>query len=266
MKDRPPCLRVSVVSDERLLRPNFSIFIPAYNAGRHLESVLERIPRETWEGVRTVWVVNDGSTDDTASVIARASARWPKLKAVDLPQNRGYGGAVKEALRRVRPEGVDAAVCLHADGQYAPEEIPGLLRRLSERRLDILQGSRIASGKALSGGMPLYKYIAGHALTALENVVFRMKMTDYHSGYLLYGRRALEELPFDALSDGFEFDLEVIAAARARGMRIGEAAIPTRYGDEVSHLEPVSYGLKVLRVVYRFASGHYSRPGGERGE
>ncbi len=245
---------------------NFSIFIPAYNAERHLAAVLERIPRRTWEDARSVWVVDDGSTDGTPRVVERASARYPKLNAVSLPQNRGYGGAVKQALRRVRSEGVDAAVCLHADGQYAPEEIPRLLSVLRERKLDLLQGSRVASGDALSGGMPLYKYVAGHFLTALENVVFRMKMTDYHSGYMVYGKRAMEEVPFEELSDSFEFDLEVIAAARARGLRIGEAPIPTRYADEVSHLSPVSYGLRVLRVVYGFTSGRYSRRGGARGE
>ncbi len=240
---------------------SFSIFIPAYNAVAHLESLLERTPRRTWRDARTVWVVNDGSTDGTAEAIERAVKRRAKLRAVHLPRNRGYGGAVKEALRRVRAEGAGAAVCLHADGQYAPEEIPRLLTVLRERDLDILQGSRIASGTALSGGMPFYKYAAGRVLTAIENVVFRMKMTDYHSGYMIYGRRAIEEIPFDGLSDGFEFDLEVMACARARGMRIGEAPVPTHYGDEVSYLAPVSYGLRVLRVVYRFARGHYARLG-----
>jgi hypothetical protein len=82
-------------------------------------------------------------------------------------------------------------------------------------------------------------------------------MTDYHSGYLLYGRRALE-LPFEGLSDSFDFDLEVIACARARGLSVGEEPIPTHYGDEVSHLEPIRYGLRVLRVMWRYRRGRYA--------
>lgn len=238
----------------------FSIFIPAYNAELLLPSVLERIPLEIWEQVQSVWIVNDGSRDNTWSVIKGVSRQRPKVRGVNLPGNRGYGGAVKEALRRIRAENVDAAVCLHADGQYAPEEVPRLLSLLRQRRLDLLQGSRIASGHALEGGMPLYKYAAGRMLTVLENFVFGMRMTDYHSGYMVYGRKALDNIPFETLSDSFDFDLEVIAAARARRLAIGEAKIPTHYGKEVSYLNPVTYGLRVLRVLYRFLRGCYNRP------
>ena len=155
---------------------------------------------------------------------------------------------------------------LHPDYQYTPLLITAMASLLAEGLFDCVLGSRILGVGARKGGMPLYKYVAGHLLTALENVVFRMKMTDYHSGYMVYGKRAIEEVPFGQLSESFEFDLEVIAAARARGLRIGEAPIPTRYADEVSHLNPVVYGLRVLRVVYGFASGRYSRRGGARGE
>jgi hypothetical protein len=83
-------------------------------------------------------------------------------------------------------------------------------------------------------------------------------MTDYHSGYLVYGRRALDSLPFRALSDSFDFDLEVIASARARGLSVGEAPVPTHYGDETSHLNPITYGLRVLRVMWNYRRGRYA--------
>ena len=52
--------------------------------------------------------------------------------------------------------------------------------------------------------------------------------------------------------------MEVIASARARGLAVGEAPIPTRYADEISHLNPVTYGLRVLRVMWRFKRGLYA--------
>jgi hypothetical protein len=146
--------------------------------------------------------------------------------------------------------------CIHADGQYAPEALPALIAELSRRRLDLLQGSRIAAGTALQGGMPLYKYVGNALLNRLENYALSLNMTDYHSGYLLYGRRALA-VPFASLSDSFDFDLEVIASAKARGLAVGEAPIPTHYGDEVSHLNPVTYGLRVLRVLWNYRRGYY---------
>ena len=58
-------------------------------------------------------------------------------------------------------------------------------------------------------------------------------------------------------SRDFDFDLEAIATARARGLAVGESPIPTHYGDEISHLNPLTYGLRVLRVLWRFQRGTY---------
>ena len=144
------------------------------------------------------------------------------------------------------------------DGQYSPEVLPDLLRELDRRGLDLLQGSRIAGGGALAGGMPLYKYAGNGVLNKLERVAFGLPLTDFHSGYLVYGPRALATIPFERLGDSFDFDLEVIAAARARGLAVGEAPIPTHYGDEISYLNPLTYGLRVLRVMWRFKRGAYA--------
>jgi hypothetical protein len=121
-----------------------------------------------------------------------------------------------------------------------------------------MQGSRIASGTALSGGMPAYKYVANRILTFFENIVFGLSMTDYHSGMLFYSRKALDTLPFERLSASFDFDLEVIALARARGLAISEMPIPTRYAKEQSYLNPVSYGVRVLGVMVKFLAGRYT--------
>lgn len=234
------------------------LFIPAFNAARSLEAVVARIPALPGVQLSGVWVVNDGSTDDTVEVADALARRDPRVRVIHLGENRGYGGAVKAGLGAITAAGLEVAICLHADGQYAPEELPAMLRTLASERLDLLQGSRLASGTALRGGMPLYKYCAGRVLTAMENRVFGLRMSDYHSGYLIYGERALARLSFERFSDSFDFDLEVIAAAVALGLKVGERPIPTHYGDEVSHLNPVAYGLRVLRVMCRYKLGRYS--------
>jgi glycosyltransferase involved in cell wall biosynthesis len=236
-------------------RASAALVIPAYNAAATLAGVLDRIPPEL--PLRAIVIVNDGSRDQTGRVAAARCAVDPRCRVRELPRNRGYGGAMKEGLRAAREEGCSPVACVHADGQYAPELLPELLAALERRGLDLLQGSRIASGTALSGGMPRYKYVAGLALTALENRVLRLGLTDYHSGYLLYGRRALEQIPFDRLSDSFDFDLEVLACARALGLSVGEEPVPTRYAGEVSYLRPIPYGMRVLRVLGRYIAGRY---------
>lgn len=234
-----------------------SVFVPAYNAGRQLQGVIARIPSGAWPWIVSVWIINDGSTDDTADVAAQLGTDNAAVKLVSFERNQGYGAVVRKGLALSQSDRCDAAVCLHGDGQYPSEAIPEFVEALLERGIDILQGSRIAGGAALSGGMPRYKYVAGRMLTAMENTVFGMHMSDYHSGFLCYSRRALDGIPFDQLSGSFDFDLEVIASARARNMRVEELPIPTRYADEVSHLNPIGYGLRVLGVMAKYLAGGY---------
>ena len=234
-----------------------SIFIPSYNAAATIGNVIERVPLHLWQSIKCVYLINDGSSDRTGSVLDAIAGANAQCRAVHHGCNRGYGATVKRGLALCRDDGCRFAACLHADGQYPPESIGPFVEKMRTERIELLQGSRVASGTALSGGMPLYKYIAGRVLTALENRVFGLSMTDYHSGFLVYGRKVLDTVPFDRLSGSFDFDLEVIAAVRSMGMSVGELPIPTRYAGEKSYLNPFTYGLRVLRVVARFASGKY---------
>jgi len=239
------------------LNKKISIFIPAFNAEEHIVKVINRIPQSIRPELNAVYIINDGSSDNTASVIDQLGKNDLSIKPVHFKNNKGYGWAVRTGLKMCLDDGCDYAVCVHADGQYPPESIPGFIDKMQNEGIDILQGSRIASGTALSGGMPLYKFIAGKCLTALENLVFGLRMTDYHSGFLLYSRRAIESIPLEKLSGSFDFDLEVIASARAKGLSIAESAIPTRYAGEKSYLNPITYGLRVLRVVCKYSLGGY---------
>jgi glycosyltransferase involved in cell wall biosynthesis len=238
-------------------RDRILIAVPAYNAGRTIERVFERIPREIVGETTRFVAVDDGSTDDTWEALARAKANLPRLEALRHGANRGYGAAVKTLLAHALATGADIVVILHADGQYSPEKLPGLLAPLAEGRADLVQGSRMLGGGALAGGMPLYKYAANRILTFIENRAFGMGLAEFHSGYMLYSPRAIAAIPFARLSDSFDFDLEMLVCARVLGLRIAEIAIPTVYGDEVSHLNPISYGLDVLAVVRRYRRGHY---------
>lgn len=232
------------------------VIIPAYNAARHIEAVLRRVGALASVGLQEIIVVDDGSSDDTARRVSETALPGVRTRLHRRAQNGGYGAAMKDGLGLAREAGADLVACIHADGQYAPEVLPGLVSHLAQAKLDLVQGSRIAPGTALAGGMPLYKYLGNAVLNLVENRTLGLGLTDYHSGYLLYGPRALG-LPFAQLSDSFDFDLEVIASARARGLAVGEAPIPTRYGDEISHLNPLTYGLRVLRVMWNFRRGRY---------
>jgi glycosyltransferase involved in cell wall biosynthesis len=235
-----------------------AVVTPAYQAERHLRATVERLLSAAVPGLEWIFIVDDGSRDGTRAAAEALARAHPPVTVISRAANGGYGAAMKDGLAAARRAGAEVVAGVHADGQYSPEVLPRLLEERISRRLEVLQGSRIASGTARSGGMPLYKRAGNAILNRVENWTLGLALTDYHSGYLLYGPGALAQLPFERLSDSFDFDLEVLAAARARGLAVGEAPIPTHYGDEVSHLNPFTYGLRVLRVLWRYGRGHYA--------
>jgi glycosyltransferase involved in cell wall biosynthesis len=235
------------------------IIMPAYNAGKTIERVFARIPDYAKKRVRQYVVVNDGSSDDTDAALERLEKQYPELVVLKHEKNRGYGAAEKTLLNYALKEGAGVAILLHSDGQYSPEKIPDLIKPFDNNQADIVQGSRMMGGGALKGGMPLYKFAANKALTYIENLSFGMKMAEFHSGYMIYARKALLEIPFNKLSDSFDFDLEMLVMAKIKGLRIVEAPIPTIYADETSNLNPVKYGFDVLAVVRDYLGGKYHR-------
>jgi len=235
------------------------IIMPAYNAGKTIERVFARIPDHVKKRVRQYVVVNDGSSDDTDAALDRLEKQYPDLAVLKHEKNLGYGAAEKTLLNYALKEGAEIAILLHSDGQYSPEKIPDLIKPFDNNQADIVQGSRMKGGGALKGGMPLYKFAANKALTFIENLSFGMKMAEFHSGYMLYARKALLEIPFNKLSDSFDFDLEMLVMAKIKGLRIVEVPIPTIYASETSHLNPVKYGFDVLAVVRDYLGGKYHR-------
>jgi glycosyltransferase involved in cell wall biosynthesis len=238
---------------------NVFVLMPAYNAGATIEKVFDRIPADARARIRRYVVVNDGSKDDTAQALERLAVTIPNLVVLTHPVNLGYGETEKDLLRYALREGAGVGILLHSDGQYSPEKIIDLLEPFDSDTADMVQGSRMLDGGALRGGMPLYKFVSNKALTMIENWAFGIKLAEYHSGYMLYSRKAMEAIPFDKLSASFDFDLEMIVLARVKGLRIREIAIPTIYAGEKSSLNPIKYGFDVLKVVRDYKRGKYHR-------
>jgi len=244
---------------------SLGIFIPTYQAETTLPLVLARIPGDLWPRLKVVAIIDDGSRDGTLEVAQRLASVQSKIRVHAFPNNKGYGAAVRRGLGLCREADCDIAICLHADGQYPPERIGEFADHMIRNGIDILQGSRHLDGRALAGGMPRYKIIAGKALTWVENRCLGHRLTDPHSGFILYGKRALRSIPFESLSGYFDFDLEVIACALSLGLRVEELPIPAHYRGEKSHLNPIRYGIRVLRMAARYRMGYYAKTTGTSG-
>lgn len=236
------------------------IVMPAYNAEKKIISVFERIPQEIWPKLSGVIVINDGSQDHTKEKILALQERCgEKIISVHKSINEGYARAQKDGFTRALALGADIVILLHSDGQYAPELLPKLLQPLETDTADIVQGSRMVSKySALQGGMPLYKFIANIILSSMENAVYGLHFAEYHSGYMLYSKMALQTIPFQKLSDTFHFDGEMLFVGAKKKLRIAEIPIPTTYDTEISYVRPIQYGLHVLGIMYKYLVGKYN--------
>ncbi len=235
------------VAREPASTPKVVVVMPAYNAGRTLRLTYEELPKDT---VSLVILVDDASTDSTLEV-----ARDLGLEIFVHNRNYGYGANQKTCYAEALRAGADIVVMVHPDYQYDPTLLPDLIAPIVQGRADVVLGSRIKSGAALAQGMPWWKYLANRVLTALENRVFGLRLSEYHTGYRAFRREVLETVNYPLNSDGFVFDQEIIAQVVAAGFRIAEIAVPTRYFPEASTAGFIAssvYGLRILSMLFWF--------------
>ena len=99
--------------------------------------------------------------------------------------------------------------------------------------------------------MPLTRYLGMALLNAIENFVFKQRLSIYHSGYRSYSRKALEMIDFNNYSNYFSFDSEMLIVTFVNKLKIYEMHIPTHYGKEKSYLNPLRYLFKILLRIMR---------------
>lgn len=230
------------------------ILIVAYNAESTLAKVLDRIPVDFLKQIDAILVCDDASTDDTHNVGLRYQSKSQlPLTIVRHEINLGYGGNQKTGYQWALEKNLDLVVLLHGDGQYAPEYLPQMVAPIVSGSADVVFGSRmITHGGARQGGMPLYKFVGNKILTTLQNRLAKVSLTEWHSGYRAYSVASLRKVNFLKNSDYFDFDSQIILQMIGARQRIVEIEIPTFYGDEISRVNGIKYGIKILIHTLKF--------------
>src|SRR5215468_9677522 len=224
-----------------------AVVMPAYNAEKTLEATVAKLPALV--DIRIL--VDDNSRDQTVQV-----ARKLGLYVFQHDRNYGYGRNQQTCYREALASGADVVIMLHPDYQYTPRLITAMASMVAYDVYDVVLGSRIIGGRALLGGMPLYKYISNRLLTAFENLILRVTLSEYHTGYRAFSREVLTELPLLENSDDFVFDNQMLAQCVHFVFRIGEVSCPTKYFGEASSINfrrSVKYGFGVLLTTVQFA-------------
>jgi glycosyltransferase involved in cell wall biosynthesis len=234
------------------------VVMPAYNAARTLRQTCEEVMAQGV--VDEIILVDDASSDETVAV-ARGI---PGVTVAVHPQNRGYGGNQKTCYRLALDAGAGIVVMVHPDYQYTPQLIPAMVSLIGKGLYPCVLGSRILSGGALKGGMPVWKYVSNRLLTLVENFLIGSKLSEFHTGYRAFDRKILEKLPLEKNSDDFVFDNQMLAQVHWFGFDIAEITCPARYFPEASSINfrrSLRYGCGCILtgIEYRLAKWRLRR-------
>lgn len=206
--------------------------IPAHNEVEHI-----RVVCAAAKPYGDVYVVNNGSTDNTASEAEAGGALVMSFAW------SGYGRALQSIFRRARDYGYDALVTLDGDGQHDASEIPRLLEALN--RGDVVVGNRFASG-----GTPAHREAVIRGFNAVYGV------GDSQCGFRAYGRRAIEAIKIT--EDGMGASLQVLSEARRARLSIVEVPVTVSYGGANPPLEVLAQGMNLVEAL--FWSTVWARP------
>ena len=231
-----------------------TVVMPAYNAEQTLRQTYAEIP---FDIVDHVVLVDDASSDRTTEVARELGIRY----VIRHKKNKGYGGNQKTCYNKALEIGSDIVVMLHPDYQYTPLLLPSICHMIASGLYPAVIASRILGKGARVGGMPLYKYVANRLLTFAQNTLMSQKLSEYHTGYRAFTREVLQSIPYEANSDDFVFDNQMLAQILYKGLPIGEVSCPTKYFKEASSINlrrSITYGWGVLGVAiaYRLQKMH----------
>ena len=225
-----------------------TVVLPAYNAAKTLEKTIGEIP---FDIVDDIILCDDNSTDNTVELAQKLNIKH----IISHQVNRGYGGNQKSLYDKAIAINSDIVIMLHPDYQYTPKLITSMVSIISQDLYPVVFGSRILGGGALKGGMPMYKYIANRFLTSIQNLLLGQKLSEYHTGYRAYSIEVLKSIDYNANSDDFIFDNQVIAQIFEKGFEIAEITCPTKYFSEASSINlsrSIKYGIGVLGVSFKY--------------
>ena len=170
-------------------------------------------------------------------------------------QNRGYGGNQKTCYGLALERGADIVVMVHPDCQYTPRLLVPMVAMIAEGLHPCVLASRILGGYALKGGMPIWKYVSNRFLTAVMNVLFGSKLSEFHTGYRAFTADLIRRLPLDVNTDDFAFDAQMLAEILWEGATIGEVSCPTVYtleASSINFLRSCTYGFGCLGIAFKY--------------
>lgn len=209
------------------------ICIPVYNEQNVISNLIKKIQKYSDQIV----VCDDGSDDDTANKAESSNAFVIRHK-----KNLGKGAALKSLFQYAKNSDADVVVTIDGDGQFLPEEIPKLVKSLTDNKSDIAIGYRFDD----TTEMPTYRKFGNKVLDKMTNLASDLPYRDTQSGFRAYSKKAIEKINFS--TSGFGADSEILIDASRKDLKISEEKITVIYktGNKTSTKNPLSHSGEVI--------------------
>lgn len=223
-----------------------SVIMPVYNELQTIESILKRV--DDVGLADEIIVVDDGSVDGTREFLSELIPKFPKVKMFLHDQNQGKGAAVRTGIEHASG---DLLLIQDADLEYDPRDYPKLLAPIEDGVADVVYGSRFLG--APRRVTMFWHMVANKMLTFMTNLLYNSILTDMETGYKLFKREVIQDIPLH--SRRFEFEPEITAKLLKRKVRIFEVPItfnPREYAEGKKIGLPDAFEAVWTLVKYRF--------------
>ena len=228
---------------ERMAALKCVVVMPTYNNAGTIAQVISDVKNYADD----VIVVNDGSTDNTASILASIEG----IKVIDYPKNKGKGYALKLGLAKAYEWGYRYAITIDSDGQHYADDIPVFIEKIEEKPDSLLIGAR----NLTADNMPSKNTFANKFSNFWYKVETGEKLSDTQSGFRLYPLEKLQKIHL--ITRRYEFEVEIIVRAAWRGVNVENVPIKVYYPpveERVSHFRPMKdfTRISILNTVLVF--------------
>ncbi len=216
------------------------VLIPSYNEAR----TIGRIVKDLRAKGLIVYVVDDGSTDETSSISLSNGAL-----IIRHEKNMGKGASLRDGFSRIVSEGYDAVLVMDGDDQHEVSSVSEFISTMEATGADIVIGNRMND----TSRMPFVRIVTNRFMSYLISRIARHRVPDTQCGFRLIKTDVLKKI--ELRSSNFETESEFIIKAARSGFRIESIPIKALYRDEKSKINPIIDTFRFVKLLLRIAKG-----------